>query len=147
LFTHQGATWSNEGLRDLKRVPFPYSKNVKIKTPENAKGQWVDGLIKSYEKDSDAKKMFNDLNAAKDWSIKYNVPIFLGEFGSFTKLPSAEDRCRHAKVIYEALGKLDIPSAWWEWDGGFNMFELGTNKISNCMKEAIHSYAQTKSGN
>lgn len=144
LFTHQGATWSNEGLKDLKFVPFPFDKNVKIEIPEIAKGQWVDGLINSYEKDSDANKMFADLKAAKDWSVKHNVPIFLGEFGSFSKLASAEDRCKHAKVIYEALGKLDIPSAWWEWDGGFNMFEKGTNRIADCMKDATDSYKKNR---
>ncbi len=57
--------------------------------------------------------MFADLKAAKDWSIKYDVPIFLGEFGYFSKLPTIEDRCRHAETVYSALGKLDIPNAWW----------------------------------
>ncbi|MEO6589897.1 MAG: glycoside hydrolase family 5 protein, partial [Pyrinomonadaceae bacterium] len=140
LFTHQGANWSDEGLQNLKNVPFPYSKNVKIETPENAKGKWVEDLIKSYEGDSRSEKMFNDLKAAKDWSNKNNVPIFLGEFGSFTKNPAKEDRCRHAETIYSALGKLDIPNAWWEWDGGFNMFEKGTTNISECMRKAIDSF-------
>lgn len=146
LFTHQGATWSNEGLRDLKFVPFPYAESIKIETPENARGQWVEGLIKTYEKDSDSIKMFADLKAAKEWSVDNNVPVFLGEFGSFSKLPSAKDRCRHAEVVYDALGKLDIPSAWWEWNAGFNMFEKGTNKISDCMRAAINMYQQTKAG-
>lgn len=140
LFTHQGATWSDEGLRNLKNVPFPFSKSVKIETPENAKGKWVEGLIKSYKEDSQTEKMFKDLKAAKDWSVKNNVPIFLGEFGSFTKNPPMEDRCRHAEAVYSALGKLDIPNAWWEWDQGFNMFKPGTAEISDCMRKAIDSY-------
>jgi endoglucanase len=144
LFTHQGATWSDEGLRNLKYVPFPYSKNVKIETPENAKGKWVEGLVKSYNEDSNTEKIFKDLKAAKDWSVKNNVPIFLGEFGSFTKNPTMEDRCRHAEAVYSALGKLDIPNAWWEWDQGFNMFEKGTTKISDCMRKAIDSFYAKK---
>ena len=140
LFTHQGATWASEGLPDLKYVPFPWSKNTKIETPQSAKGKWVENQINSYEKDSKAEKMFADLKAAKDWSVKNNVPIFLGEFGSFTKLPTMEDRCRHAAVVYSALGKLKIPNAWWEWDGGFNMFEKGTTRIAPCMREAIDSF-------
>lgn len=144
LFTHQGATWSDEGLRNLKNVPFPFSKNVKIETPENAKGKWVEDLIKSYKEDSQSEKMFKDLKAAKDWSIKNNVPIFLGEFGSFTKNPPMEDRCRHAEAVYSALGKLDIPSAWWEWDQSFNMFKPGTSEISDCMRKAIDSFNAKK---
>lgn len=143
IFTHQGATWSGEGLPELSGVEFPYSK--KIQVPETANGKWVENLINSYKEDSTEKKMFADLKAVKDWSVKYNMPIFLGEFGSFTKFASEDSRCRHAKVIYTALGKLDIPSAWWEWDGGFNMFKKGTNKISDCMQDAIDSYKTAKS--
>ncbi len=140
IFTHQGATWSSEGLPELKYVPFPYSKEVKIETPETAKGKWVENQIKSYEADSKPEKIYADLKAAKDWSEKNKVPIFVSEFGSFGKLPTTEDRCRHAAAIYSAFGKLNIPSAWWEWDGGFNMFEKGTNRIADCMRKAIDSY-------
>lgn len=143
IFTHQGATWAGEGLPELSGIDFPYSK--KIKVPSSAKGNWVENQIKTYETDSSEKKMFNDLKAANIWSEKHNVPVFLGEFGSFTKFASEEARCRHAKVIYMALGKLDIPNAWWEWDGGFNMFEKGTNKIAKCMQDAIDSYKSAKS--
>jgi endoglucanase len=143
IFTHQGATWAGEGLPELSGVSFPYSK--KIKTPETAKGKWVENLINTYKEDSEESKMFADLKTAKDWSIKNNVPIFLGEFGSYTKFASEESRCRHATVIYNALGKLDIPSAWWEWDGSFNMFKKGTNEISDCMQDSINSYKKAKS--
>ncbi len=144
VFTHQGATWSSEGLPELKTVPFPASKHTKIETPAVAKGKWVEEQIKSYEKDANAEKMFADLKAAKDWAEKNKVPIFVGEFGSYGKYPAAEDRCRHAAVIYSAFGKLNIPSAWWEWDGGFNMFEKGTNQISDCMRKAVDSYNRQK---
>ena len=140
IFTHQGATWAGEGLSDLKNISFPWLKESKIVIPEKAKGKWVEGLINNYREDTKSTRMFSDLKAAKDWSEKHGVPIFLGEFGSFSKVASMEDRCRHAQVIYSALGKLQIPNAWWEWDGGFSMFKPGTNKISDCMRRAIDSY-------
>ncbi len=140
LFTHQGATWAGVGgIEEIKFLPFP-ANDQKIKTPDKAKGQWTEGLIKSYREDSKAEKMFKDLKAAKDWSVKNNVPIFLGEFGSFGQNTNLEDRCRHAETVYSALGKLDIPNAWWEWDGGFNMFDKGTTKIADCMRKAIDSF-------
>jgi endoglucanase len=56
-----------------------------------------------------------------------------------------EDRCRHAATVYSALGKLNIPSAWWEWDGGFSMFDKGTDRISDCMRKAIDTFnAETR---
>jgi endoglucanase len=143
IFTHQGATWAGEGLPDLKSVPFPANEN-KIAVPPSAKGKWVESLINVYREDSNAEKMFADLKAAKDWAKKNKVPIFLGEFGSFTKYAGEEDRCRHAGTVYTILGKLKIPNAWWEWDGGFNMFKKGTTEISDCMRKAIDSFNAPK---
>ncbi len=137
IFTHQGATWSSEGLAQVKNVPFPYDAKRPIKTPDALRGKWEEKLIANYEKDSSAEKIFADLKAVKDWSVKYDVPVFLGEFGSFSKFAAPADRCRHAATVYHALGKLNIPNAWWEWDGGFNMFEKGTTKITPCMRNAI----------
>jgi len=145
IFTHQGATWSNEGLAKLENVPFPWSKDSPIKMPAMTLDDWVVNQIKNYRKDSQPEKILADLSAAKDWSEKNKVPIFIGEFGSFNLRPTLEDRCRHAEAIYTALGKLKIPSAWWEWDGGFNMFEKGTNKIAICMRRALDSYSSSKS--
>lgn len=145
LFTHQGATWAGVGgIEEIKFLPFPATKDLKIKTPDKARGQWTESLIRSYGNDSKAEKMFKDLNAAKEWSVKNKVPIFAGEFGSFSKAASMEDRCRHAEIVYTAFGKLQIPNAWWEWDGGFNMFDAGTTKISDCMRVAIDSFEKNK---
>lgn len=144
LFTHQGATWAGEGLPDMKNVPFPWNKNANLQIPSSAKGKWVESLINNYETDSQKEKMFADLKAAKDWSEKYKVPIFLGEFGSFTRYASEADRCRHAATVYEILGKLKIPNAWWEWDGGFNMFKAGSTEIADCMRNAVDSFNAQK---
>ena len=145
IFTHQGATWvGNAGMSDLRNVPFPLS-DKKIDVPKTSKGSWIEANINRYKDDSNPEKMYADLKAAKDWSIKYKVPIFLGEFGSFGKFAAPEDRCRHAKTVYQALGKLNIPNAWWEWDGGFNMFDKGTTRISDCMRAAVDSYGSQRS--
>ena len=143
VFTHQGATWTVKGMADTHPVPFPGSASD-IKVAASAAGTWVETQIASYGNDSRAEKMFADLKAAKDWSEKNRVPIFLGEFGSYSKYPTMQDRCRHATAVYTALGKLKIPNTWWEWDGGFNMFEPGTSKISSCMRQAIDSYYSGK---
>jgi len=139
VFTHQGATWTVKGMADTHPVPFP-GKAADIKVADSARGMWVESQINNYGNDSRAEKMFADLKAAKDWSERNNIPIFLGEFGSFSKYPTMQDRCRHASVVYSALGRLKIPNTWWEWDDGFNMFEPGTNKIAACMRRAINRY-------
>jgi len=141
VFTHQGAGWAGEAMRDIRDVRFPYSSGKKISVPPSARGTWVEALINDYKRDSDSAYMYGELKAAKDWSLKNNVPIFLGEFGSYDQYSLMEDRCRHAAIVYSALGKLGIPNAWWEWDGGFTMFDKGAQRISSCMRKAIDSYS------
>ncbi len=141
LFTHQGSTWTGTGgLNEMKSVPFPFVKEKMPETTQAAKGKWVENLIGSYAVDSRPEKMFEDIKAAKDWSLKYKVPIFAGEFGSYSEFATMDDRCRHAMAVYSAFGKLQIPNTWWEWDGGFNMFVPGTTQISDCMRKALDSY-------
>ncbi len=145
LFTHQASTWSGaEGIEEIKFLPFPAVKEKTPKTPKRAEGKWVEKLIASYAGDSRADKIFRDLKAAKDWSVKYKVPIFVGEFGSYGQDSLMDDRCRHAETVYAALGKLQIPNTWWEWDGGFKMFKPGSNEIADCMRKAIDSYNTSK---
>lgn len=143
IFTHQGATWSSAGLPELSGLPFP-ADHRSIEVPKTAKGTWIEERIKAYSDDSSADKMFDDLKEAKAWSVRNGVPIFLGEFGSFGNFATMENRCRHADVVYSALGKLDIPNAWWEWDGGFTMFDKGTFAISGCMQAAVKKFSEGK---
>jgi endoglucanase len=145
IFTHQGADWVGNGMPELRGVPFPLDRK-KIDVPATVKGTWIEKNIDSYREDSNATKMFADLKAAKDWSVKNKAPIFLGEFGSFSKYSALADRCRHAAMIYSALGRLKIPNTWWEWDGGFNMFDSGTTRISECMRTAIDSFEKRLPG-
>ena len=140
IFTHQGATWAGEGLAELKDVPFPWSKEDEIEIPNTAKGKWIESQIRDYRKDSQPDKMFADLQAAQKWAAQNNVPVLLGEFGSYNLRAAPDSRCRHAETVYQTLGKLKIPAVWWEWDGGFTMFEKGTDKIMPCLQNAVNAY-------
>ena len=106
IFTHQGATWAGEGLPELKSVPFPYSKEIKV--PQAAKGKWVENQINTYKADSDEAKMFADLKAAKDWSEKNKVPIFMGEFGSFGKIYRLKIRVADTQKLFIRLWENSI---------------------------------------
>lgn len=134
LFTHQGATWAGSGLADVRRVPYPHKKGMEAQiVATNAfPGTWADTLLKSYAADSRPEKILGDLKVVRDWSDKHKVPVFCGEFGSYSAYADEADRCRHAKVVNDALTALSIPSAWWEWEGGFNMFEKGTRRLAKC---------------
>lgn len=141
VFTHQGATWAGAGLPDLKGVPFPANASTRINVPASSKGTWVENAITGYANEATYEVIYQRIQAAKNWSTAKNVPIFLGEFGSYNLNADADSRCRHAEAIYVALGRLKIPSAWWEWDGGFSMFQKGTSQIMPCMQDALTAYA------
>lgn len=141
VFTHQGATWAGSGLPDLKGVPFPANASMRISVPPSAKGTWVESALNYYANEATYEVIYSRLEAAKNWSVAKNVPVFLGEFGSYNLSSEPDSRCRHAEAIYLALGKLQIPSAWWEWDGGFSMFGKGTTQLMPCMQEALNTYA------
>ena len=140
LFTHQGATWSSEGLPESRNIPFPATKDTRLNVPATAQGKWTGQLFESYAEDANAERIFRDLKEAKVWSDKHAVPIFVGEFGSYGKYAPEDSRCRHAEAVYSALGKLQIPNAWWEWDAGFNMLKPGTGELSDCMRRAVQIY-------
>ena len=121
-----------------------FAKSIELYTGTHIdEGNWVDILL---DGNGTYPVLWNDLAAAKNWSVKKNVPIFLGEFGSYSLRPTPADRCRHAAVIYSALGRLDIPNAWWEWDAGFSMFEKGTTRVMDCMRKAVDSYHTQRAG-
>ena len=141
VFTHQGATWAGSGLPDLKDVPFPAGPGTKINVPASSRGTWVENAITGYANEATYEVIYRRIEAAKNWSLNQNVPIYLGEFGSYNLNAAPDSRCRHAEAIYYALGKFQIPSAWWEWDSGFTMFEKGTTQLMPCMKAALNTYA------
>ena len=138
VFTHQGAGWVNE-MKDVRNVPFPAVGVPAI--PGSAKGTWVENAIKNYEKDGTKAAIVRQLEKAKGWSVANNVPIFCGEFGSYNEFADEISRCNHAFTNFQALGMMDIPCTFWEWDGGFNLFKRGSTSIlSDCTVEALNYY-------
>jgi endoglucanase len=135
IFTHQGATWAGPGIDELRDIRFPANAAQPLTPPASQAGTWVGRNIANYATEATAGVLFKRLEAAKKWATDKNVPIFLGEFGSYNRA-DPDSRCRHAEALYRALGTLQIPGAWWEWDGGFSMFDPATRQLMPCMKQA-----------
>lgn len=138
LFTHQGATWAGAGATSNIHIPFPYSAGGMPELNPRSKGTYGENNYKNYAKSGSVATLKKSLESAKDFSIKYNVPIFCGEWGSYNKYADAESRCRYTATIKGLLEKLHIPFAYWEWNQGFSFFtgEPSLKNISDCMKKA-----------
>ncbi len=144
VFTHQGASWT--GMQDLKDVPFPAAANGSTpNVPASLKGSWIESAANNYQKDGIKEAMLRQLTKAKQWAITNNVPVYCGEFGSYSEFAGQISRCNHAFVNYQALEMLEIPCSFWEWDGGFNYFEKGsTTVLADCVREAMSVYVSRK---
>jgi endoglucanase len=112
-FTHQGFTWT--GLPS--GVVFP-------------------------ETDDAVEKLNKEITDVKAWSDKYNVPVFLGEFGVSTYADKTS-RCNWINTMGNVLAKTKIPWAYWDvkhYTNAFGFFEqsiLSDEYIIPCFETAL----------
>ncbi len=112
-FTHQGAEW------------IPGSK-AWLGT------QW---LGSSEEKES----IRIELDHAVDWWEKNRRPIWIGEFGSYSKagLPS---RCRWTEFIVRECEWRHLPWAYWEFGAGFGLYDRLQKKWNLLLLRALFPF-------
>jgi len=123
IFTHQGATWGEPSLGNLKGVPFPYDSKRMPHTPSNLIGTWVESALSNFKNTSSAKNLFEPLNRVVRFSRERDVPVFCGEFGVFLINSLNDDRVRWYQVISSALDRRKIPRTSWDYYGGFGLFK------------------------
>ena len=137
LFSHQGASWVGDAVSTLG-VPYPYNAATMPPLNSKAKGTWGEGLYNSYISDGNDAKILATIKVASDWSKVNNVPIFCGEFGSFSTYSDEASRCRHMKAMRTALESLKIPYTWWEFLSSFSFFNGNPlyGDIPTCFQES-----------
>lgn len=95
-FTHQGAEWVN---------PSP---------PIGTK--WLGT-------DIEKRIISGELDMALEWSKKHNnVPLFLGEFGAYSKA-DMESRVRWTSFVARSCEERNIPWCYWEFCAGFGIYD------------------------
>lgn len=138
LFTHQGAVWAGKEATSNIHIPFPYrAGSMPALNPESS-GTYGQRNYENYHNDGTAAGLYKKLEEAKAFSLKYDVPIYCGEWGSYKQYGDQLSRCRYTATIKGLLDKLQIPFAYWEWNQGFSFFN-GTPSlphIPDCMKKA-----------
>jgi len=112
-FTHQGAEW------------IPGSK-AWLRT------QWLGT--------SEEKELIRiELDHAVDWWEKNRRPIWIGEFGSYSKadLPS---RCRWTEFIVRECEWRHLPWAYWEFGAGFGLYDRLQNKWNPLLLRSLFPF-------
>ena len=122
IFTHQGATWSENYWRLLKGVPYP-------STPENVQkieSQTPDAIhrlaIARYGMDYwNAARIDEEITQVVDWAKHWNVPVICNEFGVHRKTVDPKDRAAWITDVRTALEKHNIGWAMWDYSGNFGV--------------------------
>ncbi len=108
-FTHQGAEWVS---------PIP---------PVGTKWQGTKAQVNEIEK---------HFRAVNNWSIKNNVPIYLGEFGAYSKA-DMESRVNWTRVVSQLAQKYGFSIAYWEFGAGFGIYDRSKGEWIEPLAEAV----------
>ena len=121
-FTHQGATWTLPAVEPLHRVPYP-------STPKNVADNMAQEptlsapfFVEQYGLDRwDAKRVDATIAFAEQWSKKYGVPVYCGEFGVHRPFADAGSRARWIQDMRVSLERHNLRWAMWDYQTNFGM--------------------------
>ena len=102
---------------------------------------WVDGsdawLGTTWSgTDNEKKALEDDFSIAVNWGKTYNRPIFLGEFGAYSKADSLS-RLRWTTFVRETAESANIAWAYWEFGAGFGIYDREQNRWRDGLLHAL----------
>jgi len=109
-FTHQGAEWSEGSDAWMGRT-------------------W-DGT------DAQKREVSRDMDIATAWAERNNRPIYLGEFGAYSKA-DMDSRARWTAFIAQSAQERGFSWAYWEFCAGFGIYEPDLNIWMNPLVAAL----------
>jgi hypothetical protein len=126
VFTHQGAEWSWDVVRNLRGVPYPSSPAA----VEPVAVQQVDPNIQNHlrwygQNRWDVTKIEQHIRVAVAWAEWHEVRLLCNEFGVYGVYAPSTDRARWIEDVRTTLEKYGIGWAMWEFDREFG---LGTRE-------------------
>jgi endoglucanase len=110
-FTHQGAEWigpASQGWMGTK-----------------------------WGSDADKQAVVKDFNTAAAWGKAHHRPMYLGEFGAFSKSP-IEGRAQWTAFVARAAESHGMPWTYWEFCDGFGAYDKTTKTWREPLLDALH---------
>ncbi len=103
--------------------------------------EWVSGMEKflgtQWEGNEREKKAIDsDFEVAFRWSQKYARPIFLGEFGAYSKA-DMESRQRWTEYVARSAERHGFSWAYWEFCAGFGIYNRDTQQWIQPLLQAL----------
>jgi hypothetical protein len=87
---------------------------------------------------TDYNQLENKFKSVSNWSIKNNIPVFLGEFGSLKKC-EFNSRMRHYRAYVELSQKYGFASMAWDDGGNFRIMERQQKSWDEVKDILIHT--------
>ncbi len=108
-FTHQGAEWVK---------PTPATNATCCDTQQR---QLID----------------RTLDLAVREARRFDYPIFIGEFGAYSKAPEAS-RIEYSRYMRDAMRSRGMPWFYWELASGFGVFDPASNRFRESLYAALY---------
>ncbi|MBI1337364.1 MAG: cellulase family glycosylhydrolase [Phycisphaera sp.] len=109
-FTHQGASWV-KGADRWQYVP------------------WLGH-------DKDKQDITARLESAARWAKDHNRPLFLGEFGAYSKA-DMDSRVRWMRFVSLEARRLGMSWAYWEFCSGFGLYDPKADRWRDELRDAL----------
>lgn len=110
-FTHQGAGWTGAQA-----------------------DEWLGTTWDGTEAEREA--VARDLDKALVWSVEHQRPVYLGEFGAYSRADMAS-RARWTRFVAEEALKRKLGFAYWEFAAGFGAWDPGTGQWREPLRAAL----------
>lgn len=78
----------------------------------------------------------NDLNQASAWASQQNRPMFMGEFGAYSKA-AMDSRVRWTEFVRSEAEKRGFSWAYWEFCSGFGVYDPNQNSWRTELLQAL----------
>jgi len=136
------AEWGGIGAMDRLQLPdderliftFHYYNPFQF-THQGA--EWVAGsdawLGTSWGTGADSAAVRNDFDAVTTWATEHHVPVFMGEFGAYSRA-AMDDRIAWTAFVAREAERRGFSWAYWEFDAGFGAY---TDGQWNSLHEAL----------
>jgi endoglucanase len=122
IFTHQGATWSENYWHFLKGVPYPSNpegaQRAAALVPDAVHRLAV---VRYGVSQWNAARIDADIAQVVVWAKKWHVPVVCNEFGVYREGADPADRAAWIADVRAALDKYGIGWTMWDYNGGFGV--------------------------
>lgn len=108
-FTHQGAEWA-EGSEAWLGRPWP--------------------------QDGEEARLAADFAFAAEWGERHGLPLFLGEFGAYSRA-DLDSRLRFTEAVARTAEAHEIAWCYWEFASGFGIYDAGLRRFNELHRALI----------